>query len=261
MTRTAKLVSLVWVAFAAAGLTITASGGSKEPGLLSESEDLRFADEDWSPYVLWYKNEVANTYLSKEETFTVDPPPRSRSVRTRSEINDLVALHSERTEKTLREIAYEDRVGSLERAFSRHGLLDHAVFARPALELARRVSTTDGIYFVFEEKKRHARPRPRHLSDDVRPVIDMPGHPAYPSGHAAQAHIIGLILSEIDPDHAEAYMGLARDIGIRREIAGVHYRSDTLAGIDMAEQVFERLMEHDQFQSDLASAEKAFHDR
>ena len=45
---------------------------------------------------------------------------------------------------------------------------------------------------IMHLKKRFDRVRPRALDRRIRPSIDPPGHPAYPSGHATQAYYIAL---------------------------------------------------------------------
>ena len=81
----------------------------------------------------------------------------------------------------------------------------------------------------------HKRPRPSHLCPALLPPIPVPGHASYPSGHATQAHLMALFAAEAMPaaskaDVAFVLAALARRIGRNREIAGLHFASDTKAG-------------------------------
>ncbi len=81
------------------------------------------------------------------------------------------------------------------------------------------------------------RARPRQYSDQVAPSIDPPGHPAYPSGHSTDSHTLALLLAEIWPEKKSQLLSIAFQIAMNREIAGVHYRSDTAAGYLLAQQI------------------------
>ena len=71
------------------------------------------------------------------------------------------------------------------------------------------------------------------------PPIQVPGHSSFPSGHATQAHLIAecakLVLSTPVKAALSADLdALAGRIARNREIAGLHYRSDSTAGSNLA---------------------------
>jgi membrane-associated phospholipid phosphatase len=87
----------------------------------------------------------------------------------------------------------------------------------------------------------------------------VPGHAAYPSGHATQSFLIARCLAaavEGGPSAlaSEALDALANRIARNREIAGVHYPSDTAAGRDLAAQLFAALDGVATFKAQLAAA-------
>lgn len=93
-----------------------------------------------------------------------------------------------------------------------------------------------------------ARPRPSQLMPALYPPIEMPGHPAYPSGHATQSTLMALGVTAAMPAAREKAVGhllhtLAGRIARNREIAGLHYASDSVAGHDAARQTFAILQE------------------
>lgn len=83
--------------------------------------------------------------------------------------------------------------------------------------------------------------RPSFLGSCVNETLFLegnPGHPSYPSGHSFQSHFIAyLLINYVNViDHPEKsklikqYLQRANDVSVRREIAGVHYKSDTNYG-------------------------------
>lgn len=76
-----------------------------------------------------------------------------------------------------------------------------------------------------------------------------PIHPSYPSSHATQASAIAETLKFlVDPVGYDKFLQLrlkidakAFHIGYSREVAGLHFRSDTIAGIELGRQCFDML--------------------
>jgi hypothetical protein len=89
-------------------------------------------------------------------------------------------------------------------------------------------------------KYKFNRPRPSQLSNRIMPPIDPPGHASYPSGHATEAYLVsgllGLVMQLNDPAAPPpgSLERLADRIARNREVLGVHYRSDSEAGRDLA---------------------------
>ncbi|KQP18036.1 hypothetical protein ASF43_09280 [Pseudorhodoferax sp. Leaf267] len=95
-----------------------------------------------------------------------------------------------------------------------------------------------GRYLVMYYKDVFERPRPDSVDSSVAPVIPVPGHPAYPSGHSLQSHLIAHGLTSLFPNAQKAIFAVAQEIAFNRQVAGVHYESDTTAGKDLASQAW-----------------------
>lgn len=112
------------------------------------------------------------------------------------------------------------------------------------------------VCFVF--KQRFDRVRPSVLAEkygfQLGTVVKIPGHPAYPSGHATGAFTIAYILQELDPQNTETYRQDALRIAKNREIGGLHYPSDTEAGRLLARQIADSLLGDKAYQDLLKSA-------
>jgi hypothetical protein len=89
------------------------------------------------------------------------------------------------------------------------------------------------IYYRL--KHEFACPRPSDYSPLVLPVIPVPGHSSFPSGHACESYLIARVLNRLvgqdDKSVAALYMQtVAARISILREVAGVHFPADSQAG-------------------------------
>ena len=96
----------------------------------------------------------------------------------------------------------------------------------------------DAAHIVLVLKNKFNRIRPSYINSDIKPVISVPQNSSYPGGHAAQAYLIALYLSKKNPKYTEQLFQYAFQIGINREIAGLHYPSDTSAGYILAKNIY-----------------------
>ena len=94
-------------------------------------------------------------------------------------------------------------------------------------------------------KKRFNRARPWVLAPDLLPPTQLlPGLPAYPSGHSAQAHLIALVLTRLVPVKAQQIEEVASNVAVNRERGGFNYPSDTVGGKQLAGRIFGILTQH-----------------
>jgi len=118
----------------------------------------------------------------------------------------------------------------------------------PATSRVLHAANVVGLFVAMYFKAHYKRPRPTQLCPALLPPIAVPGHAAYPSGHSTQAHLMALCMGEIFdglPTAQKPQMQPMRDdlkvladrIARNREIAGLHYPSDTAAGVVLANQV------------------------
>jgi len=116
----------------------------------------------------------------------------------------------------------------------------------------------DLVAVMMRQKRKYDRVRPTFLDKNLTTVIPVPEHPAYPSGHATETHVYAHIFSELNPEKKELYFNTAKRIAENRELAGVHYPSDTKAGKILGEQFFEAFMKKDKFRALMKSARVEF---
>jgi PAP2 superfamily len=107
----------------------------------------------------------------------------------------------------------------------------------------------DAVPITFRLKEQFNRGRPHHCCDlPLEPMFwarlhtNYPGHPAYPSGHSTQVHIVAELYARMFPTKREALFAAAYGVARNREIAGLHYASDTVAGRKLAVQLVDAFL-------------------
>lgn len=99
-------------------------------------------------------------------------------------------------------------------------------------------------------KDQFRRPRP-FVADPTLVPLAVEHSPSYPSGHATRATVVALVLAELFPEHREALLAAAREIGFHRIVAAVHYPSDVYAGRVLGQAIAQALLRDASFQAEL----------
>ncbi|MBS1943309.1 MAG: phosphatase PAP2 family protein [Bacteroidetes bacterium] len=112
----------------------------------------------------------------------------------------------------------------------------------PALDAAVKSAQSAAGVIVLDLKAKFNRTRANVIDPSLTTVVSVPWHKAYPSGHSTQMFITALVFSEAMPAKAQAFQKLAASVAINREIAGLHYSTDTDAGYVLAQQVWQAIL-------------------
>jgi hypothetical protein len=125
------------------------------------------------------------------------------------------------------------------------GLLGASASSHPETYKLMHMANLFASFMAMHYKAEYNRQRPSHLEPRLLPPLSVPGHASYPSGHSAQAHLIAkcasLLIPQGRPDrnkHIIDLWALAKRIARNREIAGLHYHTDTIKGHDLAIGIF-----------------------
>lgn len=227
---------------------------------------LRFKEKMWDAQVLRIFIEGPK-YLSKDLEFTLPSPPKNNSPAARNELATLLKYQATKRDKTTVElIKAEAQSGDFVKIF-----LNNKAIAESLANASYNILTLandECQFFVVKYKKRFARPRPsaliaalksaKKMSGNLKLVVPNPGHAAYPSGHATQSMLMAKILGIIDPVNLAKYETYAKAVATRREIAGVHYPSDSKAGQILAKALLSELLKNNEFLSKLDRAKRRF---
>lgn len=208
-------------------------------------DNIRFPESAWDGAIL---NILRNgpLYLDKNIEFNLPPPPLNSSEETQNELKLLrVYASDERTDAQISKIKIEAMKGDFSEIFLNEGPFSQEL-KRSSYHLLR-FADKEIVYFIVRNKKRFSRPRPSQLAPELELVVPNPGHAAYPSGHATQSMVFARILGLIVPEDENIYINYAKAIAKRREIAGVHYPSDSATGQLLALKLFEALRQEPEF--------------
>ncbi len=217
--------------------------------------DIRFPLGKWSPRLLAIVDSGPNI-LSTDTVFEVPEPEANDSDKTKQELAYLAEIaKTERSEYAVERILHENGGRRAHEMFIEQGLIAEGNYKAVILF---EIIDMDHTYYILERKKHFSRPRPSQLSDEFDLVIPNPAHAAYPSGHASQTWMVALVLSDFDPENADVYKQWAIDIAHRREIAGVHYPSDSEAGRNFAVDVLAALREVPVFEKKYQDAKLSY---
>jgi hypothetical protein len=220
-----------------------------------EAKQPRFSTtQHWAPFPSSFLKK-APLMLPKdwETTIVLPDPPHNRSARTQAEIEYLAGLQGKRTPAD--EALILSEADGNDWRFGEHRFVDLlGGDKRPKTRDLVIAAVEDFSPVIFKMKKKYDRVRPSFLDPRLKPAMKVPDHPAYPSGHASQALFMAYLLAELDPPNCDVYLADAIAIAKRRELAGVHYPSDTAAGGLLARQMLDVLLAQKQFRGLLEKA-------
>lgn len=222
----------------------------------STTEELRFSTTG-----VWGADQKA--YLAQKPKLLTDwrkfvklpAPPSNTSEVVGAELHELLRFQVERDKSDVARIVSERTQSGFD-----FGEFKQKTLATdwPATKALLDLLNAEANPIIFGAKKQFDRVRPTVLDPTLKPCIIVPPHPSYPSGHAAQAYLYAHVLTDVNFSGLETYFHRASEIAIGREIAGVHFNSDTKAGKLLADQIYAELQKHDRYK-ELVAAAKAEH--
>jgi hypothetical protein len=199
-------------------------------------------DADLQSYM--YLEDFLRTYTGWRDDFiriATDkrvPPQHMNSDELDREIRYMLDLAPEREERFMEVMDQDDADGA---ASYWLGMLQISPARNPATYLMMRVGRRIGEHVVMCLKGYFRSPRPSQVCPAIVPMIDPPGTPSFPAGHAVQAYLISCLLAHSlpnipqqdlrDPDEPKGPLfDLAHRVSENRIVAGLHYPTDIKAG-------------------------------
>ena len=186
---------------------------------------------------------------------SLPPPPSNASSETSRDLTTIKEYRALRTPEAIKDIVSEQTPENTQLGtYNLKTYMDGVRF--PATAVLLYDSFHDVTVITLREKKKFDRVRPSALDRSIDTVIPIPGHPAYPAGHSAQTHFLAYVFSELAPARRAEFIERADQISKNRVIAGLHYPEDNVAGVLLAQQIFEILMKNERFLTLLAAAKE-----
>jgi len=120
-------------------------------------------------------------------------------------------------------------------------LEDNPPLAARAYALQNMTSIDAGIA-CWDGKYAYWAIRPFQLDPDVKPLFPTPNHPSYPAAHGCLSTATAAILGYLFPHDAATLAALAEEAAESRIWAGIHYRSDIVAGVALGQAVADKVI-------------------
>lgn len=196
----------------------------------NEGDKLTFSKtQKWEAKAL---KSASNEYLvfpmnQWEKILKVSPPPSEKAF-IKKEIDYLLNLEKNRNINDIKKIKEEESFINN----GKYGLKKKPLNSKKYKVLLRLLNLAyiELETVILHHKKKFDRARPSFYDQRLKPAIENPKHPSYPSAYAAKAYMMAEILTIVNPKGKKKYLKYARDIAFHRELAGIQYPSDTVAG-------------------------------
>jgi hypothetical protein len=202
-----------------------------------------FGERAWS--ARWWASLVLHDFMATNWHQTTDPIMakewKNTENTTYSDITKLTKMVGQRA-SVIGEILSQD----VEFNTDFMALLAITPGSHPNTYRVLHIASLIGLYAALYYKAHYDRPRPSQLCPALLPSLPMPGHASWPGGHATQAqlkarlmeHVLQGILPEGNLEAISSNLrALAHKVARNREIAGLHYRTDSDAGRRLADEI------------------------
>jgi hypothetical protein len=169
-------------------------------------------------------------FVSSADDLRSPPPPADAA----EDLRQLKDLTSHRTAADMDRIKWWDVGGPVYRwnQIASDELLDHGVntlMATRQLALLH-AAMQDATVIAWNSSHAHGRPRPSELDPTLALALPVPLSPSYPSDFAAATTAAVEVLAYVFPDRADALRGKGEEAMRTRQIAGLEFTSDVVAG-------------------------------
>jgi membrane-associated phospholipid phosphatase len=180
--------------------------------------------------------------LSSSSEFRPDPPPAYNSPQLQAELAE-VKNFPRAFETNWRAMFYQSNEGvytfwyrwATQKMFE-YRMADNQPRAARAYALIG-IALYDSLVASYEGKYTYWAIRPFQLDPQITALFPPPNHPSYPGNHAALSGAISEVLAYLFPDDAEEFRARAEENAESRIWAGIHYRSDNVAGLQLGRSV------------------------
>ena len=85
--------------------------------------------------------------------------------------------------------------------------------------------------------------RPSQLDPDLKSVFPHPNHPSYPAAHGCLSTAAATVLAGVFPSDRAKLLAHGKEAAEDRIWAGIHYRFDVDAGVEIGRKVAERTLD------------------
>jgi acid phosphatase (class A) len=200
-----------------------------------DAQVAEFQDRSWGAdfLSLFYLVDFAQERWQNLVVTDENQPPAPGSDKEQQEFDELIRMYDEERAALMPEIVAQDT------GFPEHfvHLLGMTEKTHPKTFLVLKIAAWCGQTAMVYFKKQKKRLRPSQVMPALFPPVDFL-HPSWPSGHSTVSHLMARCAAAVRPEMEGVLTRLANQIGRNREVAGLHFASDTNAGIELADKLF-----------------------
>jgi hypothetical protein len=190
--------------------------------------------------------------LEQNSQFRPGPPPAVDSAEMAAELAEVKTFA--RTPVTSRKAFFwqfpttsgypqvEYSLAELNRKIVEYRLDANAPRAARAYALGN-VALYDSFVACWDAKYTYWAIRPSQLDPTVVTLFPNPGHPSYPSAHSCLSGGVAAVMTYLFPRETATFQSLANEAGESRLWAGIHFRSDITAGLELGRKVGQTVVE------------------
>lgn len=189
--------------------------------------------------------------LSSGSEFRPVPPPAYDSAQEKTELAEL--MNFQRTPKTNSDAFFWEYASGGTRNYwfwngeAAKKIFEYRLDANP-LRTARvyalqSIAVYDTAVACWDAKYTYWAIRPFQLDTNFKPLFTTPNHPSYPAAHTCISTGAATPLAYLFPRDAQALEDLAKQAGESRIWAGIHFRSDVIAGTTLGRAVAQKVIE------------------
>jgi membrane-associated phospholipid phosphatase len=108
---------------------------------------------------------------------------------------------------------------------------------------AVNVAYYDAFTACWDAKYTYWGTRPDQYDPTYKPLMQSPPFPGYPSGHATMGGVVGDLLPYFFPAERKLFQTIAKEGAESRFQAGIHFRTDNDAGLELGKKVAAKVVE------------------
>jgi membrane-associated phospholipid phosphatase len=188
--------------------------------------------------------------LARADEFRPSPPPAFDSEATKAALNELKAFA--RSPKSNHRAVYWEvyggaRAHALWNEIARMKVLEYQDTLSPPtvarVFAALNVAFLDAAIACWDAKYAYWYIRPSQLDQDLKPVFPPPNHPSYPAAHGCLSTAAATVLAGFFPSDRDKLLAYGKEAAEARIWAGIHYRFDVDAGVEIGRKVAERTLD------------------
>lgn len=124
-------------------------------------------------------------------------------------------------------------------------MAEHHTSLEKRMEIRAILAITifDAMVATFNSKYIYDVKRPLMMDPHLKPFIETPNFPSYPSAHSVICKAVADVMSLYLPENRDQWQELANEAGLSRIWAGIHFPTDHVAGQELGKRIASHILQ------------------